>query len=314
MYCPVCHVDYTASKHSCTPRKVCEDCQEEKDIAMFGVHPSSFDGHKGHCKDCQRVRSDRRMAQKRTLEENRRAEREEHKKENDLFKAHGYSWRSKRDYEGEEHWQLYSRRGLPVSKEQALEAINRMQHPAGPRGDVASISAWARRVLEKEPLFLDTETTGFSADSEVIEVAIVDKDGQVLLDTLVQCQGPISPQAANVHGIKKLHLRGAPTFPEVWEKLLPLFDHPLVVYNLAFDTRLLTQTKNRHGLAGKGGVRGTCLMKAYSRYVGERSKQGDILRQQLTRACYEFDIPLGGHRALNDAQAARQVMLKLAEL
>jgi hypothetical protein len=48
---------------------------------------------------------------------------------------------------------------------------------------------------------LGTETTGIDGDAEVIEIAIIDIRGYVLLDTLIRPQGDIPAEATAIHGI-----------------------------------------------------------------------------------------------------------------
>ena len=67
----------------------------------------------------------------------------------------------------------------------------------------------ARAILEDHPLYLDTETTGLHNSAEVIELGIVDDDGNVLFDELVRPRGKIDPAAGRVHGITQEMLADA---------------------------------------------------------------------------------------------------------
>lgn len=60
---------------------------------------------------------------------------------------------------------------------------------------------------------MDTETTGLSDDDEIIEIAVISEDGEVLLDTFVKhtSRVEISKGARNIHGIKKRSLKNAPS-------------------------------------------------------------------------------------------------------
>jgi hypothetical protein len=61
---------------------------------------------------------------------------------------------------------------------------------------------WARRVVEEgEALILDTETTGLEAHDEVIQLAIVDMRGNVILQSLVRPTVPVGTEARTIHGI-----------------------------------------------------------------------------------------------------------------
>jgi len=59
----------------------------------------------------------------------------------------------------------------------------------------------ARELLLKEPIFLDTETTGLDNRAEIIEISIVDYQGKVLFDELVKPMRTIPIEATRVHGI-----------------------------------------------------------------------------------------------------------------
>ena len=62
---------------------------------------------------------------------------------------------------------------------------------------------WAQWVLSTPGIvIIDTETTGIGPCDEVIELAVLDTHGRVLLDTLVRPTCPIDPGAARVHGLK----------------------------------------------------------------------------------------------------------------
>ena len=64
-----------------------------------------------------------------------------------------------------------------------------------------AISRQARAWLAANALILDTETTGLGDDAEVVELAVIDCAGAVLLDTLVRPSGPVPAEAAAIHGI-----------------------------------------------------------------------------------------------------------------
>jgi DNA polymerase III epsilon subunit-like protein len=73
-------------------------------------------------------------------------------------------------------------------------------------------------------IFLDTETTGFSAAAgdAVVEIAIVDSAGRVLIDTLIDPQRSIPWQASNVHGITNEMVRNKPTLKQVMPQVIQI--------------------------------------------------------------------------------------------
>ena len=80
----------------------------------------------------------------------------------------------------------------------------------------------ARAWLEKKPLFLDIETTGFDINTEVINLALIDSDGQALINTLIRPTIPIPEEAAVIHGIHNDDIVDAPAFSEVLINLATL--------------------------------------------------------------------------------------------
>ncbi|HWS85074.1 MAG TPA: 3'-5' exonuclease [Ktedonobacteraceae bacterium] len=70
---------------------------------------------------------------------------------------------------------------------------------------------------------------------EIIDLALVELDGTVVLNTLIRCQKPVPADATQVHGITNDMLRDQPSFSEVWEQLAPHLSRPLVIYNASYD-------------------------------------------------------------------------------
>jgi DNA polymerase-3 subunit epsilon len=195
----------------------------------------------------------------------------------------------------------------------------------------------AREWLAADPLFLDTETTGLNG--QVVELAVLDREGAVRLETLVQPTIPVEEEAAALHGITTEMLRDAPRFDEVWPRLRELIrGRTVVVYNADFDRwRLIDSARPaRNGtfadvleFAGPrgfppGGNPATasnlptwrCAMLLYAEFWGERSDYyGDYRWQKLESAAHQcgIAIPPGLHRARTDAELCRQVVLAIAQ-
>jgi DNA polymerase III epsilon subunit-like protein len=168
-------------------------------------------------------------------------------------------------------------------------------------------------------IFLDTETTGMHPKSEIIDIGIIDAQGKTLMDRLVRCQDGVPKDASAIHGITESMLEEqGKSFPELWPQLAPLLaDHPLAIYNAEFDVQQLRQTARRYGLVLPKFVSVHCVMLLYSEYVGERHWRytSQYRYQKLSTACENFGIEQpAAHRALADAQAAREVMLAMAAL
>jgi len=155
---------------------------------------------------------------------------------------------------------------------------------------------------------LDTETTGLGAKAEVIEIAIVDKSGTVLLDTLVKPKGRISAESIAIHGISRKMVSDAPPWSEVARKFENIVrDRMIIAYNAEFDFRLIGQTYERNGI-NNNAFRGVCAMLAYSDYRGGSKKH------KLTDACDHEGVSFPKqHRAVADAEATRRLVLAMSE-
>ena len=83
--------------------------------------------------------------------------------------------------------------------------------------------AEAARVLERELVVFDTETTGLDGGAEIVEISCVNGRGEVLLDTLVRPASPIPADATAVHGIGCDDVLGKPAIGHVMAQLKPVF-------------------------------------------------------------------------------------------
>ena len=185
-----------------------------------------------------------------------------------------------------------------------------------------AISRQARAWLEANALILDTETTGLGDDAEVVELALVDCAGAVLLDTLVRPSGPVPAEAAAIHGITDAMLAEAPTWSEVHDRFCDLVEgRQVVIYSREFDTRVITQTARRYGLPAPQGfdlaLDGSavhCAMQAYAEFRGEWSaEKGQYRWQKLSAAAVQQGVTVtNAHRALGDCLMTLGVVRAMA--
>lgn len=162
---------------------------------------------------------------------------------------------------------------------------------------------WARETMNAGGfVVLDTETTDL--DGEIIEIAVIDERGAVLLDTLVRAAAPIHPDAQRVHGISRDDLLGAPYWPAVYLKLRDVIaGRRVLIYNWDFDAGRI-HTMNAAYKLPRIELTGSCLMHKYAAYFGEWS---DYWRN------FKFQ-PLGGnHAALGDCRAALALLRSMAQ-
>ena len=163
-----------------------------------------------------------------------------------------------------------------------------------------------RQMQQRPWLALDTETTGLGPYDVVVEIALIDSRGEVLADTLTAPERPTHRNATEIHGIDAEQLAEAPTWPSVWldlQSILRSVD-TVLVWNAAFDLRLIRQTCDRHHLPLQA-PRVLCLRQAFH-------DRHPFTRSTLDAACLALGLPVRPrHRARADAEVARQVAWRL---
>lgn len=179
-----------------------------------------------------------------------------------------------------------------------------------------SILERARALLDEDPVFLDTETTGLGKNDQVVELAIIDRAGKTLLDTLVKPTIVIPPEATAIHGIDMADVAHAPAFGELCRELRRMIGkHPLVMYNAQYDLRLLRQSACIHGLSLDFSPNARCAMLLYAEYHGDWDSHHRNFRwQPLEKAARHCGLPVppDQHRARVDAELTRKILMFLA--
>lgn len=207
---------------------------------------------------------------------------------------------------------------MPEQEREARDLIIRMWQmadmacyhdlqPEHPR-DVAE--RWIRRNYR----IIDTETTGLGADAQIVEVAIVDLKGEVLLNTLVKPAIAIPEEATAIHGITNEMVADAPAWSDVLPTVLELLGKYWITYNAEFDLRMIEQSST----LPLPQMSPFCAMRLYAEFNGE----WDALRRKykwkkLTEAATALDawpkenigVP---HRALYDCRLTRNIILAMA--
>jgi len=185
-------------------------------------------------------------------------------------------------------------------------------HPAR---DIKRIAA---DIVKGNPVIIDTETTGLGSSDEIIEISAVDINGNVIVDTLLNASCPIPLEATNVHGIKEKDIVDAPTFDIVWRgQLEEIFKRRTVcTYNIEFDIKMIKQSLKIYGIRFPSNVKTACIMKMFAEYRGVWDNNRNHFKWfRLEAAAGLCGIEIKGnlHRALEDAQLARQVLLCMAQ-
>ena len=138
----------------------------------------------------------------------------------------------------------------------------------------------------------DVETPNrFNSRMSAIGIAVVE-DGRIV-DTFT--------------GIDSEAVAGAPTFPELWERIEPLMSSGiLVAHNAPFDMGVLKKCLQSYGIAWRPQVRGLCTV-----LMGRRLLPG--ISHRLGDMCAYYGIDLNHHRADSDSMACAQILLRYME-
>ncbi|MET7458454.1 3'-5' exonuclease [Streptomyces sp. NPDC005574] len=141
-------------------------------------------------------------------------------------------------------WHVQSTREAQHCLDDAVRALRR---PASWPREREEASRWARRLLSDKTLTaLDVETTGLQ-NAFAVQIAVVGRDGSVLLDAYVQPDAVIEPDAVAVHGITPERLASAAAFGRLLPALTEvLHGRTVVAYNMDFDRTVLERELVRH--------------------------------------------------------------------
>lgn len=148
-------------------------------------------------------------------------------------------------------------------------------------------------------IILDTETTGLDYDDTIIELGVINLDGEILLNTRIKTDKEIHPEAYYVHGISKEDLKNEPEFSDIKNKLSEILENKTVlIYNSDFDIRMLHQSGY-----DDNNIKSICLMNLYMEY------QDHDRWISLTNAMsFEGVDMIQDHSAIGDCQCCLEVL------
>ena len=163
---------------------------------------------------------------------------------------------------------------------------------------------WAVSVLARDDLvILDTETTGLDVSDDPVQIAVIDRNGATLFNSLIKPRDParLLEGAARVNGIYPQDVENAPSFPAIYPALAAaLRGCFVVVYNADYDLPLLAETCEYHSLPHLPYAGADCAMLAASQWFGWWSYYWQGYQWQ--------PLPGGDHTALGDCLATLEVL------
>lgn len=174
---------------------------------------------------------------------------------------------------------------------------------------------------------IDFETTGINSNplrgraDEILSVAIIDQDGNVLMNELCSTEDRKTwKKAEEVHGIKPSMVKGKPTFSELLPSVKEILRSAkeVIAYNIPFEMGFLWMYDAANDFPGGWKIReeirwGLDPMLMFSAYKGQLTKYDDIKWQKLTTATKHFKFDHDAHDALGDVRATLLVYNKMLE-
>ena len=108
-------------------------------------------------------------------------------------------------------------------------------------------------------------------------------------------------------GIDKNTVAGAPTFPELWERIEPIMSSGvLAAHNAVFDLGVLKKCLQAYDIEWKSTVKYCCTVQ-----MGRRLLPG--ISHKLNVLCEHYGIALDHHKADSDSRACAEILLRYFE-
>ena len=175
----------------------------------------------------------------------------------------------------------------------------------------------AQRLFLPMVYFFDTETTGITPDSEIINIGIIDGTGEILLDRLLvpSCIDDIA-RSSNVTGLTADMFENASTIQVIYYPLVNYLCGQIVVaYNAQFDLTMLDQTLSRYELAPIVPMAVYDAMTIYSEFAGLWDVDTQRWKHiKLTEAAEQCGFETtNAHHALADTLMMYQIVKHIAE-
>jgi DNA polymerase III subunit epsilon len=164
---------------------------------------------------------------------------------------------------------------------------------------------WAREIISNPNKYyiLDTETTGLD-HPEVIELAIIDIQGSMVINQRFRPKAWIEPGATKIHGITNEMLNNCPEWSLIADRLSTILKEcTVLIYNAPYDNAAICNSYNAYGVYYPG-FNSECVMQMYSQFIGDWNEHRGNYRWQK--------LPSGDHSAIGDCLATLEVIKAMA--
>lgn len=158
---------------------------------------------------------------------------------------------------------------------------------------------------EKPICFLGTQMVGRGDNAQIVEIAIIDRNGKTLLDTLVKPTSSITAKDSAIHGLFDSDVENAPSFAEIFEQVKAIYEtHLVIMFFASFGNGKITRSAALHNIEFDAEQYSTaCLYEDWGRLCRDESHRdirieiaalGDARRARSdclqTRALYNYSL------------------------
>lgn len=164
---------------------------------------------------------------------------------------------------------------------------------------------WARKILANSDQYyiLDTQTTG-RLEAEVIELAIIDLEGEMRVNQRFCPSTQITSGAIKIHGMTNQILASHPKWDVIANRLENILkERKLLIYNFEYDNNAIVNTYSNYGLRPPL-LDGACVGHWHSRFIADWSSTLQNYRLQ--------ELPGGDRSALGNCIAILEVIKGMA--
>lgn len=156
-------------------------------------------------------------------------------------------------------------------------------------------------------IVFDTETPNFRNNRmSAIGISVVEH-GEITEEfcTLVNPEAEFDAFNIRLTGITPEAAEHAPTFPQLWEQIRPLFESGmLVAHNAPFDMGVLAKCLDAYSIHWRPWARYVCTVKF------ARTALPGMPNYKLNTLCDQLGIGLNHHNAGSDAHAAAELLIR----
>lgn len=191
----------------------------------------------------------------------------------------------------------------------------------------------AHEIMQRDFVVIDSETTGLNQRDGFVELAVIGKNGDVLLNQRINPRATISHKAQEIHGISQWMVATEPAFHEIYSQFCQAAGGKTwVIYNAQFDAPILydhiciIRGGDSSRFTGAGIRRALpmecrptrihCAMLLYAQFYGDYSDyHRSFTWQKLIRAAEHFNLAVeaSAHSALGDCLRTLGVIRNMSD-